>query len=109
MPYLVLIGDIPSNLSQVGARGYRVVRHGKRVDVEWGRIGVDPIGQAPTFYWARRRCYKSYRLRTEEAARRFAKAIVLEKIELKGYTVLKGGRRIRSGVRGKSEWRNRCR
>jgi hypothetical protein len=92
MAYLILAGNIPTNKSGVGCRGYHAFRRGKTVRTIWGAVDVRR-GRGVHFYWARTTAYKDFRCSSESAAKARLADIIAAR-ERDGYSRLARGARI---------------
>jgi len=92
MPYFTLVGNVASNKTGVGARGYHVYRRGTRVRVVWGPINTFR-SRTVRLEWSRTTIYKDYHCRTLRAAVRKLRELIQAR-ELEGYKRLPTGARL---------------
>jgi hypothetical protein len=91
MAYFVRIGAIQQNKSGVGARGYQLFRRGRQIVERWGAVKVAP---GRKFSWAYSPQDKTYRYKSEEAAREAMQSLVRRRIEQEDYERLPMGAKI---------------
>jgi hypothetical protein len=65
MAYLTLVGYVPENLTELGARGYHVYRRGKKVRVVWGPVTIVRT-QTSGFIWERTTQHKIHSCRPSQ-------------------------------------------
>ena len=92
MAYFVKIGAIQQNKSGVGARGYQLLRHRRDIVARWGAVKVAP---GRKFSWAYGRQEKTYKYKSDQAARQAMPEFVKLRVEREGYSRLPSGAKIR--------------
>jgi hypothetical protein len=86
MTYLTLIGNVPGNLTGLGARGYHVYRRGKKVRVIWGPVTIART-QTVSLEWERTTQHKIHNCPTVVHAIDLRNELI-EAQEVQGYTRL---------------------
>lgn len=92
MAYLVLVGQIKTNKSGVGCRGYHAYRRGCVVRMTWAPVEVKR-GRGVTFVWTRSTEYKDFHC-TRVTAAKVRLASIVQGREREGYSDLGRGNRI---------------
>jgi hypothetical protein len=90
--HLVLAGNIATNKSGVGYRGYHAYRRGCTVRTIWGPVDVRR-GRGVRFAWARSTEFKDFRCSSEKAAKGKLATIIDARVN-DGYSQLGPGARI---------------
>ena len=91
MPYFVRIGNIPSNLSGTGSRGYHLFRRGKEIVATWGPVEVLP---GRHFHWCAKTASRKYPQKSVVVAKAEMTEMIRKREKLERYSRLPAGQRI---------------